>query len=186
MDMNIVIASLSPVKAEAVRTGFEMTFPGKEFEFTAVQALSGVSDQPMSDDEMRSGALGRIRHARESISDADLYVGLEGGVQEMYGEMYNFGWVAIEAQNGKRGFGRTVAFSVPPEIRALMIHKGLEQSHATDVFFAKSGTKTGTGTIGPLTNDVLTYVSWYIPAVICALVPFIREDMYPHTPGSTQ
>lgn len=176
--MKVVIGSISPVKKEAVERAFNMLFPATEFVFECVKANSGISDQPMSNDEIRTGALGRIKHSKELVSGADFYVGLEGGVEEMYGDLYNYGWVAIESKNNKQGYGRTFSFALPHAIRNLIIHEGLEQSHATDKVLSKSGTKTGTGTIGPLTNNSLTYTDWYTPAVIGALVPFLREDLY--------
>ncbi len=176
--MKVIIASKSLVKEEAVKRGFKTLFPESEFVFECVNANSGVSDQPMSNDEIRSGALGRIKHARELSGDADFYVGLEGGTEEMYGDLYNYGWVIIESKSNKKGYGRTVAFALPPAIRNLIIHEGLEQSHATDKILAKEGTKNGTGTIGPLTNETLTYADWYTPAVVCALVPFLKKDLY--------
>jgi non-canonical (house-cleaning) NTP pyrophosphatase len=56
----------------------------------------------------------------------------------------------------------------------------MEQSHATDKIFSKSNTKTTTGTIGPVTNGSISYTDWYTPAVIGALAPFFREDLYPN------
>lgn len=134
----------------------------------------------MSDDEVRTGARQRVAHANELSPDADFYVGLEGGVEEMYGDLYNFGWVAVESKHGKKGYGRTVSFALPPVIRHAIVHEGLEQGPATDKLLGTSNTKMQTGTIGPLTNDVLTYTEWYVPAIISALVPFIREDLYPN------
>ncbi len=176
--MRVIIGSISPVKEEAVKRGFKTLFPEVNFVFECVKASSGISDQPMSNDEIRSGALGRIKHARELSPEGDFYVGLEGGTEEMYGDLYNYGWVIIESKNNKQGYGRTFSFALPPAIRNLIIHEGMEQSHATDKVLQKSGTKTGTGTIGPLTNDTLTYTDWYTPAVIGALVPFLKEDLY--------
>jgi inosine/xanthosine triphosphatase len=176
--MKVVIGSKSPVKEEAVRRGFKTLFPEINFIFECVNANSGISNQPMSNDEIRNGALGRIKHARELVPVADFYVGLEGGVEEMFGDLYNHGWVIIESKKNKRGHGRTFGFALPPAIKNLIVNEGMEQSHATDKVLSKSGTKVGTGTIGPLTNDSLTYADWYTPAVIGALVPFLKEDLY--------
>jgi len=174
--MKVIIASKSPVKEEAVKRGFMMIFPEVTFTFECVPAHSGISDQPMSNDEIRTGALSRIKHARELAPD--FYVGLEGGVEEMYGDLYNYGWVVIESKDKRQGHSRTVSFALPPAIRHLILHEGLEQSHATDKVLAKSGTKTTTGTIGPLTNDSLTYADWYAPAIVCALVPFVKDGLH--------
>jgi inosine/xanthosine triphosphatase len=181
--MKVVIASQSPVKEEAVKRGFAMLFPDDTFAFECVKARSGISDQPMSDDETRTGALGRIAHARELSPEADYYIGLEGGVEEKYGDLYNFGWVVVESKSGKHGYGRTMSFAVPPAIRHLILNEGLELSHATDKLLSKSDTKTGTGTIGPLTKNALTYTDWYISAVVCALIPLANEALYPYESG---
>jgi inosine/xanthosine triphosphatase len=176
--MKVVVASKSPVKEAAVKRGFSLVFPDVIHEFECVKASSGISDQPMSDDETRSGALGRVAHARELSPDADFYIGLEGGVEEKYGDLYNYGWVVVESKSRKQGYGRTFAFPLPPVIRDLILHEGMEQSHATDRVLSKSGTKTTTGTIGPLTNNILTYTDWYVPAVIAAFAPFLNEELY--------
>ena len=178
--MKIIIASKSPVKEEAVRRGFKALWPDGTFEFECVQASSSVSHQPMSDDETRTGALNRISHAREIVSDADYYVGLEGGVEEKFGDLYNFGWVVVESRSFKKGYGRTFAFALPHAIRDLILYEGMEQSYATDKVFLKSDTKSTTGTIGPITNGFISYAEWYTPAVIAALAPFFREDLYPN------
>ncbi len=81
--MYVIIASKSPVKIEAVKQGFQKLFPGVSFMFEGVPANSGISDQPMSNNETRTGALGRIAHAKELSPGADYYVGLEGGVEEI-------------------------------------------------------------------------------------------------------
>lgn len=182
--MKIVVASVSPVKNEAVKRGFALLFPEGEFVFESVKANSGVSDQPMSSDEMRNGALGRIAHARSLAPEADFYIGLEGGAEELYGELYNYGWVVVESKEGKRGFGRTFSFALPSAIRERMVNEGLEQSHASDQVFSKSDTKVGTGTIGPLTNDRVTYTDWYVHGVVGALVPFVRAEHYPYIKAS--
>jgi inosine/xanthosine triphosphatase len=176
--MKVVIGSVSPVKEEAVKRGFKTLFPDIEFIFECVKANSGISDQPRSSDEIRSGALGRIKHARELIPTGDFYVGLEGGVEELYGDLYNYGWVVIESQDSKKGYGRTFGFVLPPAIQHLIIHEGMEQGHATDKIFLQEGTKIGTGTIGPLTGNSITYADWYTPGVIGALVPFFKKDLY--------
>ncbi len=176
--MKVVIGSKSPVKAEAVRRGFQGLFPEIAFVFECVPADSGISAQPMSHAEMRTGALGRAKHARLLSPEADFYVGLEGGVEELHGDLYNYGWVIVESKDNKQGWGQTFGFALPPAIRDLILHEGLEQSDATDKVFEKLGASTSTGTIGPLTKDFITYTDWYVPAVIGALVPFANKLLY--------
>jgi len=86
--------------------------------------------------------------------------------------------VIIESKNGKIGVSRTVTFVVPKVIRDLIKTENLELSEAADRIFLNNNTKSETGTIGPLTKNILTYTDWYESAVICALVPFTNEKLY--------
>lgn len=176
--MKIVIGSMNPIKEAAVRQAFGLIFPDVNFLFQGVNAHSNVGDQPLSHGEIYEGALNRVRHSKELNIEGDYYVGLEGGVEEIEGELYNFGWVIIESKEEKRGAGRTVSFVIPNLIRDLMKKEGIELSQAADQIFLKNNTKHGTGTIGPLTKDVLTYTDWYVSAVICALIPFVNKELY--------
>lgn len=175
--MKVVIASKSPVKRTSVERAFELLYPNTLIEFVCVDAKSGVSDQPMSDEETRRGALGRVRNAKELCPEGDIFIGLEGGSGDQYGDLHCFGWVVAESE-GRLDFGRTFSFVIPPKVHEIMRTKNLELSHAVDDFFSKSGTKTGTGLIGPLTNDAVTYTDWYVHAAMSALLPFSKKDLY--------
>ncbi len=153
-----------------------MLFPDEVIEFECVKSVSGVSDQPMSGEEMLTGAHNRIAYIREQVPDADYFIALEGGAEQMHGGLYNFGWVVAESKAGKRGQARTSSFALPPAIARLMLEEGMEQSPAMDMVLGKQDTKLSTGTIGPLTNDALTYTDWYVHAVVSALVPFLKME----------
>jgi non-canonical (house-cleaning) NTP pyrophosphatase len=62
--MKVVVASLNPVKAGAVREAFDRQFPAARFELVLVNVPSGVDDQPMSDAETLRGARNRVANAR--------------------------------------------------------------------------------------------------------------------------
>lgn len=78
--MKVVVASKNPVKIAATRCAFEACFPSETVEVQPVSADSGVDDQPFSDEDTRHGAINRAHNARETVPDADFWVGLEGGV----------------------------------------------------------------------------------------------------------
>src|SRR5688500_7058810 len=73
----IAVASTNRVKIEAALTGFRRMFPNDHYEAVGVTALSGVSDQPMTDDETLRGAVERAKQARQVRPDADFWVGIE-------------------------------------------------------------------------------------------------------------
>lgn len=52
----VAVGSTNPVKIEASKLAFEAVWPKRVFEVEGVSVSSGVSDQPMSDQESITGA----------------------------------------------------------------------------------------------------------------------------------
>ena len=63
--MKIIVASKNPVKVQAVTTAFELAFPQKMHHVEGIGVPSGVSDQPMSEEETRLGAYNRAQGAKD-------------------------------------------------------------------------------------------------------------------------
>lgn len=176
--MRVIVASTNPVKIETALRAFQAVFPNASCECEGVSAESQVSNQPLSDKETLEGAQNRVAHARSQVPDADFYVGIEGGVEDFDNELHCFAWIVIESKEGKRGKGRSAAFIVPPEIRRLIIEEGKELGDADDIVFGGTNTKQKNGSIGLLTNDVITRTELYRHAAVSALIPFIHQHLY--------
>ena len=155
---------------------FRKTFADTPFEFRSVDVPSGVSDQPKSDDETRRGALNRTRNARALEPDADYWVGLEGGVEEIGTTLTAFAWMAVLGPDERLGEARTVTLPLPPRIRQL-VADGIELGEANDRVFATVNSKQQGGAFGLLTNGIMTRESVYTETLIVALVPLVN-DLY--------
>ncbi|MCK6577507.1 MAG: inosine/xanthosine triphosphatase [Anaerolineae bacterium] len=166
----IVVASTNPVKINAALNGFRRMFAGRDYVVTGVSVPSSVSDQPMSDEETRQGALNRARAAHTAQPDGDVWVGIEGGIDSARGVMEAFAWVVI-TDGARTGMSRTAAFTLPEETAAL-IRQGLELGDADDRIFGRSNSKQQNGSVGILTGDVIDRLAFYEQAVILALIPF--------------
>ena len=83
----IILSSLNPVKQIAALQGFQEMFPGEVFLIEGIQVESGVSSQPMTDQETYQGALNRARRARQTLPDGDFWVGIEGGCRIKMGNL---------------------------------------------------------------------------------------------------
>ncbi|MFA6512013.1 MAG: inosine/xanthosine triphosphatase [Patescibacteria group bacterium] len=175
----VIITSMNPVKLQAVEQGFQRMFPGEEFLFAGVKVPSGVSDQPMGDDEMLKGARQRIIAAQRTNPDAEYYVGLEGGAFEESGKLGTCAWVVVRGGT-QEGMARTIGFMLPGRV-AELVRGGMELGDADDIVFGKSNSKQQNGAIGLLTHDVLSRTSEYASGVIMALVPFKNPELYPKT-----
>lgn len=171
----IVAASTNPVKIEATLRGFRRMFPDEDFTIRIAAAPSGVSEQPMSDDETLQGARNRAEGAKKLYPDADYWVGIEGGVDEHGGELLAFAWVVILGQE-RVGKSRTATFTLPTEVAAL-VRQGVELGHADDRIFGRVNSKHTNGAIGLLTGDVIDRAAYYEHAVILALVPFRNSGL---------
>lgn len=167
----LIVASKNPVKINAAREGFEQVFPNETFDVSGVSVPSGVSDQPMTNEETLQGALNRATNAREKSPDANYWVGIEGGIEDTDSGMQCFAWVVILSQDDVVGRGQTAIFYLPLEV-AKLVRDGVELGYADDQVFGRENSKQTNGAIGLLTDDAVDRTSYYVQAVIMALVPF--------------
>ncbi len=93
----IIVASENPVKLQAVMMGFEQIFSDEEFSVQGVAVSSGVDDQPFTHEETLQGAINRVAQAQKENEQADYWVGIEGGVEDVNGELHAFAWVIVRS-----------------------------------------------------------------------------------------
>ncbi len=174
--MKIVVASKNPVKIQSALKGFEEMFPEENFEAEGVSIASGVSDQPIGNDETFRGALNRAKGAQAARPNADFWVGIEGGNISENDEMEVMAWIIVLSKE-KMGKARTAGFFLPPRIVAL-VNEGYELGHADDIVFGVSNSKQTGGSSGLLTGEVMNRLRFYTPAVILALIPFKNPTLF--------
>ena len=175
--MRVIIASKNPVKINATKEAFFKVFPKETFNFEGISVLSGVNDQPMSSMEAQTGAISRANNAIQENTDGDFFVGLEGGVEDRNGNMYSFAWIAVRNKDGKIGVGKTGEFILPSKVREFILG-GMELGNADDLVFGKQNSKQINGAVGILTNDVVDRTALYMPAIVFALIPFVKPELY--------
>lgn len=149
--LRIAVGSKNPVKVNAVKCGVERALNGVSLSVLGLEAPSGVSEQPMGDEETLQGAINRAKNAYALYTESnggstpDFSVGLEGGVhltrdpfqgdgdQEV---LECFAWIAI--YNGSRvSKARTGTFILPRAIRDMVLNEGLELGDADDRYSSK-------------------------------------------------
>ena len=172
--MKVVIASHNPAKIRAVNEAFALQFPGETIEYTPASVDSGVSDQPLSDEETRHGARNRARNASEMYPGADYWVGLEGGIETIDDQLMAFAWMAVLGPDQRIGEARTVTLPLPPAVKTL-VDQGLELGDANDKVFSTVNSKHQGGAFGLLTKGIYTREEVYTEALVIALVPFVNE-----------
>jgi len=174
MQVKVIVASENRVKINAVLNAFNEYY--KNVEVQGVEVGSGVSVQPLTNNETLIGARNRVKEIRKQITDADYWVAIEGGVQASDKGLSAFAWVVIYSA-GKYGEARTGSFILPQKV-AHLIAGGLELGTASDFVFGESNSKQKTGTVGLLTHNRIDRTELYGQGVILALIPFINPGLY--------
>lgn len=167
---------------------------------------SGVSAQPFGDEETQLGGKNRAKSAYERYKEKfghppTLSVGLEGGLEWSPDKvvLWCMAWMCCYGKRTKElvelfsgadtssfvddkdfiwGMAKTAMFPMPPPVTEL-VKQGLELGDADDKVFSRVNSKQGSGTVGILSNGTINRSAYYEHALILALVPWIRPDVYP-------
>ena len=171
----IAVGSLNKPKLEATRLALLPVWP--EATIVPVDVPSGVDDQPWGAEATIRGALNRARRALEALN-ADIGVGLEGGVEEGPGDILLLtGWSAIVTADGRWGIGGGGRTPMPPELAA-MLRSGMELGPAIDQWLGRQGVRHQEGTVGVLTDGRLTRAESFANTLIHALASILHPDWY--------
>lgn len=171
---SVVVGSTNPVKIAAVVAVLQRS--GSTARVRGMSVPSGVRDQPDGDAETIRGATQRARAALDA-SDADLAVGLEGGVVEEAGHMRTCAWAAVVSRDGRVGIGGSLAMMLPDRVAAL-VRDGMELGHAMDHVTGGRNTKHGPGAVGILTAGLVDRQRAYEALVTYALAQFLAPSHY--------
>ncbi len=166
--MHVAVGSTNPVKQRAVETVLDNAT------VTPVAVDSGVSEQPRSRAETIQGADTRARRAL-AAADADLAVGIEGGVgaDPCDDGRYLVMWAAVtDGERLERGGGPSIRL---PGAVSDRIHAGEELGPVMDDWLDASGVATGQGAAGVLTGGAIDRESALVHAVAGALGPFLTS-----------
>lgn len=170
----VAVGSGNPVKLAAAAAVIRGYFA--EAEVAPQVVSSGVPDQPFGDEETIAGARERARRAREAV-DADLGVGLEGGVVDAPSGMRTCAWCVVVHRDGREGVGGSLVMPLPDGV-AQLIRAGEELGYAMDHFANERGTKHGKGAVGILTAGKIDRQAAYEVLVTYAMAPFVTPSLY--------
>lgn len=170
----IAVGSTNPTKINAVKTKACIVWPSCNV--LAVKAPSGVSDMPLSDAECIEGAKNRAQYCLDT-TDADLGVGLEGGVMTMPQGMMLVGWVAVLDRTGTVGLGSSGRIPLPQFIADRVV-QGEELGPVMDDVVNGHQTSQQGGAAGILSGGLTSRSDVFATAVAYALSPFVVPHFY--------
>jgi len=168
--MRIYLGSENPVKINAVIAAASETWP--DVQVIGCNVPSGVNDQPLSDAETKTGALNRARAALEDgltmLKQANqpldeeniLGLGLEGGVEDVDGEMWSTVWGVVVDSLGNEFFSNGARFKID-ELLATRIRAGQELGPIISQIAGESQVNRKQGFIGIATNNFIDRTEEY-------------------------
>lgn len=165
------IGSLNPVKVAAARDLLSRFHP--QLAVNAVEVPRTIGEQPWG----REAEVGAEVRARDCLGDADLGVGIEAGVLERSDGLYDVQHCVIVDAMGWTTRGHGMGFRYPPAV-ADLVRQGMAVGDACAQLFEEGDQGSGKGAIGILTNGVLDRKGLTEQAVLAAMVPRVRKDLY--------
>lgn len=135
--MKIVIGSTSNRKIKIVDKIFKQIFKC-EFSIISNQAKSNVPETPY-DKQTFDGSRNRALDSKKNIPDADFYVGLESGLIERYGHIYEEAWTTIINKTGDEFYGYSSGLKVPDYIINKMNSLKLEHCNVMTIIEKEFG-----------------------------------------------
>ena len=175
--MNVAVGSTNPVKIRAVRKAFKKVFPNEKIIIQGIDVSSGVSSQPMNDEESILGATNRAKRALKN-SSADYGVGIEGGLNKTGKFWFDCGWIVVIDKTNKRGIGSSMKMHTPQKMILMIKNNKMELGEVDDLVFKRMNSKQKKGHFGLMTNGAITRSHAYRDGVICALARFLHKNLY--------
>lgn len=172
--MKIAIGSKNPVKIQATKNVIKKVRP--DAKVISVDVKSGISTQPLSDNEAITGAINRAKKALKKLK-TDLGIGMEGSIhKDKYGTFLS-GWTAAVDKNGKIGIGCGGRIILPEKI-SKELNQSKEIGEIIDKLVGKKNTKQKMGAVGILTGGLVPRQKAYEKEIIFALVRFLNPKLY--------
>ena len=179
--MKILVGSQNHIKLAAVEQALQEyeQFSGAHIQGIAVD--SGVPAQPITLEQIATGASNRARRAFDSDPTAALGIGLEGGLAAM--PFTHTGYLNIEAAvvyDGRNFYtGLSTGFEHPAEVIELTLNQGHEIGTAYKAAGLHEAENLGRaeGAIGFMTFGKVDRTEYGRQGLVVALATYLRRDL---------
>lgn len=180
MKLDIAVGSQNKAKNLAVKIAFKKAFPDYEIETHGFDVESGVSLQPLTNEETLAGAMNRAKNAGVQLEDHDYAVGLEGGIVKVDRVVMLVGWVAIyKAGSGEPGVGHSSGLLLPEHMASALLAGEELGPLLQEMLGDEENTIRHTlGANGILSNGLYTREQEFTDATTAALARFVSPTLY--------
>jgi len=171
--LEVSVGSGNPVKVRAVREVFRgLGLPAR---VRGVRVPTEVSDQPFDHEAVR----GAVNRAKAALREGDLGVGIEAGLvwSPVLSDYFDVQYCAVVDRSGRLTVGHGPGFAYPAKVLE-KVKAGSTVGEAMDRLTGIRGIGSKRGAIGHLTEGRLDRRRLTESAVLMAMVPRIRRDLY--------
>lgn len=138
-----MVGSKNQRKIDVAEKVFKEIMNTEKFEVLSCNSSSNVPETPYGK-EIYEGAINRAYECIEHQKDADFYVGLESGLIERYGDVYEEAWSFVITRERREYAGYSSGLRLPDYVKKRMEETGLEHSDAMTVIEKELGLKNDT------------------------------------------
>ena len=136
--MEFIIGSFSDRKVKIAEKVIKQFFVDGEFSIQSFGAKSKMPDTPW-DKQTFDGARNRALDSKSNIPNGDFYIGLESGLIERYGHIYEEAWSVVITKDGKEFNGYSSGLKVPDFILKKMDEMKMEHSDVMTIIEEEYG-----------------------------------------------
>lgn len=172
--LRVNVGSTNPVKVRAVADVFRKVSRKRPL-VKGVRVASRVADQPFEDLAVE----GAINRAKEALRGADYGVGIEAGLfwSARIQDYFDVQHCAIVDKMGRVTLGHGPGFVYPPAVIA-DVKAGKTVGGAIAELSGRRAIGRTTGAVGYLTEGRMDRTTLTEAAVLMAMIPRIRKDLY--------
>ena len=177
--VKVTVCTNNDVKVEAVRNIFTQAFG--LVEVLKIEPADDLPTQPIEDKTLQ----GAIRRAKDALvsGKADYGVGVEAGLfyNKTLGKYLDIQYCAVADKSGRVTVGHGPGFEYPPAvIAAVLAGRSVGETMSKLTGIEKIGHKMGS--VGYLSDGLIDRTSLTEIAVLMALIPRIRKELYEVVP----
>lgn len=180
--LRIVVGTQNALKARAVEDAFRLAFPRVRATCRAVRVRPGAPEQPRNE-ETYFGALRRAERALALDARSDYGVGVEAGLiwNPHFRRWTDVQYAVVVDRTGRRTEAHGGGFYYPDPVTQDVL-KGKTISDVVGPMAKDRRLGSTTGAIGFLTRGALERRALTAHAVLLALAPRIRPELYESAP----
>lgn len=176
--MKVLIATKNKGKIEGAKRALEHYF--KDIEIEGISVESDVPEQPVNK-EIYEGAKNRVKNlkkfAKENNIEADLFLGIESGINDLLGRWLITNIAVIEDSKEFESYGASPSFPVPDRLVNKVLETNL--SEAMDTVLGEDKERHNqSGGIQLLTHNEISRIDLTEYAFIMALTKYINGEKW--------